>query len=352
MRNSRHILLMTIFLLLIQMTTSRCERRPLEEMMPTSVTLPVTIHWEEAGIIPQNVTMLIYDIEGRLWREHVFENQGETVKTTLSLPTGQYSVVVINELRDQIDYLHIRGHEHLSTLEAYIIKATTLYDTKGRADGDEIVNQPGELATLVTSIHISPEMLMEFNSGAITSKSLQEEYQQLNNLRPLLRTVNAEVRVEVKGLHNALMPALAELRNLAGGYLIGQDQNSMTPVTTQFTLNNRQYAQGSVTDGEISGEISCLGLLGNRTSTDDSELTGIYLNVWFQLVDEAHTRVGFEWNITDQIMINTHEQLLSLKLELTTPEPLPDVQPEGSDKSGFSSELVEWETEDVLIELQ
>lgn len=321
-------------------------------MMPDSVTVPVTIDWEEAGMIPQNVTMFIYDNEGRLWKEHVFENQGKTVKTTLSLPTGQYSVVVINELRDQIDYLHIRGHEHLSTLEAYITKAATLYDTKGRTDGDLIVNQPGELATLVTTIHISPEMLMEFNSGAITTTSLQEEYHQLNNLRPLLRTVKAEVRLEVKGLHNALMPALAELRNLAGGYLIGQDQNSMTPVTTQFTLNNRQYALGSATDGEISTKITCLGFLGNRTAIADSDPPGIYFNVWFQLVDEAHTRVSFEWNITDQIVINTHEKMLSLLLELSAPEPLPDVQPEGSDKSGFNSELVEWETEDVQIELQ
>lgn len=321
-------------------------------MLPTHISIPVTIHWEDAGIIPQNVTLLVYDKEGALFKEHLFENMGETTTTTLSLPTGSYSVVVINELRDQIDYVHIRGHAHLSTLEAYITKAATLYDTKGRADGDVIVNQPGALATLLTTIVVSTEMVTEFNSGSITSPSLQDEYHRLNNLRPVLRTVNVGVRLKVERLHNALMPALAELRNLAGGYLIGQDKNSLTPVTTQFTLNNRQYAQGSVTSGVISATITSLGLLGNRTSIEDSDPPGIYLNVWFQLVDTAHTRVAFEWNITDQIVINSHQQLLSLQLDLTAPATLPDVQPEGSDKSGFSAELVEWETEDVQIDLQ
>ena len=320
--------------------------------MPASVPIPVTIHWDDAGIIPQNVTMLVYNQEGQLCKEHLFENKGMTTNTTLSLPVGQYSVVVVNELRDQIDYIHIRGHEHLSTLEAYITQATTVYGTKGRANGDQIVHQPGMLATLLTTITVSPQMLMEFNRGAIITQSLLDEYHRLSNLRPLLRTVPVEVRVGVKGLHNALMPALAELRNFAGGYLIGQEKNSMTPVTTQFTMNNRQYHQGTETDGTISAGVVTLGLMGNRTTTDDSLPGGIYLNVWFQLVDSARTQVGFEWNITDKIVIDTQEKKLSLLIDVSTPEPLPDVQPEGSDDSGFNSELVDWETEDVQIDLQ
>lgn len=213
------------------------------------------------------------------------------------------------------------------------------------------MNQPGDLATITKTINVTQEMRVKFNNGSIASGNMKDEYYALTNLRPLPRTVTVDVKIRVKGLNNAMMPALAEIRNCAEGYFIGLDKNSTKPVTTQFTVNQRKYDEGSTTEGEISASIKTLGLLGNRDSKVDTELTGLYLNLWFQLVDKERTVVSYEWNIIDYLIINNNNNHISLQIDIEIPEQIPDVQPEGSEDSGFSSELIDWETEDVQIDL-
>ena len=334
---------------------SACHRRPLVDEMPDRIPIPITILWKEAVVIPQNVSVLFYDDNGDLFLEHVFENQGDVARSKVHLPIGKYTVVVFNEKRNQVDYVRMRGHEQLSTLEAFVTNSTSFYDVKGRSTtrDDKLVNQPGQLATLVTTIDVSPDMLREFNWGDIITPGLLEEFNQLTNLLPVIRTVVVDINIEVKGLNNARMPALGELRNMAGGFLIGQEINTMDPVTTQFTINNRVYDEGSLRDGHISTSIYSLGVMGNRNSTEDSQQKRILFDIFYQLVDKDRTLVEHNLDVTDMIefYIDDNKTVFRLRLDLTAPEPLPDVKPEGGSDSGLGSELIDWEYVEVPIEM-
>lgn len=333
---------------------SACHRRPLVDEMPNRVPVPISILWKEAGVIPQNVSVLFYDDNGDLFQEHIFENQGDVARSKVHLPIGKYTVVVFNEKRNQVDYVRVRGHNHLTTLEAFVTNSTSFYDVRGTGTRDDkMVNQPGQLATLVTTIDVSAEMLREFNWGEIVTPGLLDELNQLTNLLPVIRTVAVDINIKVKGLNNARMPALGELRNMAGGYLMGLDVNTMNPVTTQFTINNRVYDEGSLRDGQISTTITSMGVMGYRNSVEDSQEQRIYFDSFYQLVDKDRTLIEHSLDVTDMIefYLDNNQAVFRLSPNLSAPEPLPDVKPEGGSDSGIGSELIDWDYEEVPIEM-
>lgn len=340
-----------VFLLMSTvLNLSSCERRPLEEFsIPDGARIPVTIYWDQANIIPQNVTVLIYNEDGSLFLETVFENSGVSAYTEVYLPAGIYTVIGFNEMRNQIDYVRIRGHENLSTLEAYTTTASSTYSTQSQANQETIIDQPGSLAVAKDVITVSEEAVKLSHERALyhgqnTSGSTDLQV----NLRPVLKTSMVHVKVYVSGLHNARMPALAELRNMASGYLLGTDRNSLTPVTTQFMLNNRAYVEGSATEGSVSASITSFGVPGNREIVENIPAK-IYLDLAFQLVDQERTLTSFSRDVTLVLNITVDENRavtinVDLSPEMIPPIILPDVKPEGGDDSGIGSDLIDWDT--------
>lgn len=338
-----------------------CERRPLEEevRIPEGAKVAITIDWAQSGIIPQNATLLVYKEDGSLFLETFFENTGVSVYTEVYLPAGTYTLIGFNEKRDQIDYVRIRGYENLSTLEAYVTTASTTYNTQSKASGETLVDQPGPIAVAKKKITVKEEDVESFRKNALQEKEYGSEKSSLQvKLQPVLKTSKVNITVHVKGLNNARMPALAELRHMAGGYLIGTDKNTLIPVTTQFMLNNRTYKSGSKTEGTISASITSFGIRGNRRTIDSS--TGkIYLDLAFQLVDKERTVVHFSLDVTSALKIEIDKneiEIIDLDINqlLFNEIDLPDVIPErgnNGNESGIVSELIDWETVVVPIPL-
>lgn len=342
-----------------------CERRPLEEevRIPDGAKVAITIDWEQAEIRPQNVTVLIYKEEGDLFLETFFENAGASAYTEVYLPTGTYTIIGFNEKRDQIDYVRIRGYENLSTLETYVTTASTTYNTQSKAKGETLVDQPGPIAVAKEAITVTKEDVEQFRRNALQangngSKGINKASSLQVTLQPILKTARVNITVHIKGLNNARMPALAELRHMAGGYLIGTDKNTLSPVTTQFMLTNKTYKSPSKTEGILSASITSLGVRGNRESIDST--TGkIYLDLAFQLVDKERTVVNYSLDVTNVLKIRTDEnQIEIIDLEINRAlfgeVQLPDVIPEGGNNeegSGIISDLIDWETVVVPIPL-
>lgn len=329
-----------------------CERRPLLDQMPDSIPVPVRIYWDLAGFEPQNVTALIYNSDGTLFSEQVFENRGASVTMNINLTEGDYTIVVFNEKRNQMDFVHIRGHEHLTTLEAYVTKANKIYESGIKSGKQTYVNEPGNFATASQSISISREMIEAYYNNKMMARALDEEYNSLADMHPLSKRVPMHVKLNVKGLHNARMPALVEVENMAGGYMFATDRNTMERVTTQFLINNRRYDDATQTYGAVSETVYTLGVMGNRLSVDDSKPEGILMHVSFQLVDKERTTINHTIDITDKLKFsgNGENMTLSLWLEMNIPK-LPDVKPEGGNGSGMNSDVVDWEHIDVPIEI-
>lgn len=317
-----------------------CDRRPLEEEPSDRVKIPIKIYWDLAGITPKNATVLFYASDGSLYKEWRSSSYPTYAEGEVELEQGNYTVVAFNELRDQIDYVRMRGWERLETLEAYVVlNPNPVYQFTSQIGNSYIqVYEPGILAACMTTIQVTPEM-------AVTKADLNA----LTNLHPDRKTAQAKMKVHVRGLNNARMPAIAQLRNMASSYFFATDRNSLSPVTAQFTMNNRTYDAGSNTDGTISANISTFGVLGEWHHIEDTPDAKFYLDIAFMLVDAEQTIIETSTDITKIIEILVDEKIaVTINIEIDAP-PLPVVKPVGGD-SGFSTDLVDWDK--VIIPLE
>ncbi|MGL4852853.1 MAG: DUF5119 domain-containing protein, partial [Phocaeicola sp.] len=242
--------------------STACHRRPLDEGCNSSVTIPIGTVWEKAEIAPQNVTAYFYNhVDGSLVREHRFENISAEIQSYVTLPAGSYDVAFHNEIREQVSNLSVRGYENLTSLELFAAEDLV---ARGRFEGDGYITQPGAIASAIV------------RNFEVTHK---EENRNLVGVAPDQKNSYIDITVYVKGLNNARMPALVDLRNVASSYWVDQDHPSTEAGTIQFTMNNRKYDEGSTRNGTISASLSSLGTLAERMSIAGYEETFIYLDL-------------------------------------------------------------------------
>ena len=330
-----------------------CERRPLELEYANTALIPVGAVWDYAGITPQNVTVLIYNQDDdKLFMEHRYENNNKRIQSYFGLPIGKYTVVLFNELRDQIDYVGIRGHENFSTLEAFCKMNTKV---RTRAPGDIYVHEPEIFASAtVHDFEVTADMVhytRDRNSVVIPSEDLISSVEKLVGMAPESKVTEINIIVHIKGLNNARMPALVDLRNMSGAYFVAADKNSMEPATYQFTMNNRTYHSGSSNDGTISATVNTFGVLGNRSGISDQRLRApVFLDFLLMLVDAEGTIINAIVDVTDKIRFSTEKNgSITLYIDIELSDALPDVVPEIDEGSGFEAKLTDWDTVEVPL---
>lgn len=330
-----------------------CYRRPLDEECIQYAKIPIGSVWTKADIDPQNVTALFYNrVDGKLAQEHRFENSDKVIQSYVNVPVGRYKVVLFNEIRGQINGIGIKGHESLSSLEAYLLPDP---NPRTRIAGDTYVRQPEVLASvIVDDFEVTREMAVYTNSSSSgpANPALETSVNALVRLLPERKVHEFNITVHVRGLNNARMPALVDLRDVAESYNFDTDRNTLLPATEQFTMNGRTYDAGSVKDGIISTTVYTLGLLGERPADIDPQRDSpVLLDFLFVLVDKDRTLVNQVVDVTDLIeFLPKGHGAATLKLYLELPEALPDVEPEGGGGgSGFETELIDWDEIDVPL---
>ena len=343
----------TIFLFgILTLLFTACERRMLEDEFSNTALIPVGAIWDDAGITPQNVTVLFYNQnDGKLFLEHRFEHNSKRIQSYVSLPVGIYTVVLFNELRDQIDYVGIRGHENFATLEAY---SKPNIQVRTRATNDNYVHEPEIFASAkVIDFEVTTAMVLYTqDQNIISNATTLSSMEALVDLVPESKVSKLTIIAKVKGLHNARMPALVDLRNMSGAYFVAADKNSMEPVTYQFTMNNRTYDAGSMKNGTISTTISTFGVLGSRSGIADQRLKApVLLDFLFMLTDAEGTIINMYIDVTDKIRFATEKNGdITLYIDIELPDALPDVIPEGSEAgSGFETNLTDWDNVEIPL---
>lgn len=326
-------LLLSFFIVL-----TSCERRPLEDELLSKAKIPIKIYWDLAAIAPKNATVMFYAEDGSLYKEWRTSSGATYAEGEVELEPGNYTAIAFNELRDQIDYVRMRGWDKLETFEAYVTEnLNPLYTFSDRIAAERQVNEPGILATCMTKITVTADML----SPQISTKGMDTKINSLTDLHPVRKTAQANMKVYVQKLNYAFMPAIAELRHMASSYFFATDRNSLVPVTAQFKMNNRTYASGTKINGTISAVITTFGVLGEWHHTADTPDAKLYLDIAFMLTNAEKTIVEVSTEITDIIEIIVDERgAVTINIELDT-EPLPEIEPAGND-SGFDTELVDW----------
>lgn len=346
-----YILVWSILLFLFS-----CYRRPLEEACGLKALIPIGTVWDKAGIKPQNVTILFYrQNDGKLVLEHRFENTPNRIQTYASVPMGKYTVVVFNELRGQVKGVGIRGHENLSTLEAYAIPDP---NARSRSDINSYVYEPDILASIMLYDFDVTNEIVDYSyyylDGRVLNQSIKESIETLVGLEPLRKVHQFNIVAHVKGLNNARMPALVDLLGIAESYNFKEDKNTQIIAVQQFTMNDRKYDSGAKKDGTISKTIYTFGLLGQKPSeTDVPRDSPVQLDFLFMLVDAEKTLVRQLIDVTSLIYFQPETNgATTLNLCVELPNSLPDVVPEGGGNSGFETEIIDWDIIDVPLNVK
>ncbi|MFI3283368.1 MAG: DUF5119 domain-containing protein, partial [Rikenellaceae bacterium] len=325
-------------LLIVATFASSCERKTLttECLCTSTMLIPIDVDWSVCGVTPQNVTLLIYNKEnGDLYYEHYYEHNIEDIQSYVRLGEGEYTAVVFNELRDQINYISCVDHQNLYTLK---FESETSTPLRSRLESRGYVSQVGDLAVAtIENIEITQEKILEAESivaeyysstkAAELSASTKSTVESLLDVQPTKKSSTIEINAHITGIHNARTPALVDLINLADGYYVYGDQNSSSTSTLQFTTSDIDYDDGSTRDGVISTTITTFGTLSDRSSTsghDDD--TAVTLDILFQLINESSDEVNLTKDVTDDI---THTQLSDgsyyITINTTFTDALPDV---------------------------
>lgn len=338
----------TLLIILMACSVMACRRQDLEYEFIENAQIPIYIDWSKADIHPQNVSVLVYDKNSEeLVLEHRFAHNGNAIQSYINLPVGEYVVVVFNEIRDQIDFVRISGHEKLSTLKAYPTENTRAL---ARLEESRYINEPGILAAaVVRNLEITEAMVA---AKQLYSKTKQESTQSepettdvLMHVVPERKVGRCVLRVAVKGLNNSRMPVLADLKHLTGGYWFDTDRNEVEMRTSQFSINGQTYHEGSKRDGVIFAEVSTFGVTGERFSMVDQQADApLTLLLRFMLVDTEKTIKQFLLDVSKQTVLSQETNGgAKMVIDVDLPEALPDVVPDGSKgASGFNTTLIDW----------
>lgn len=328
-----------------------CHRKPLYDdcICYESAVLPISADWEQSGVIPKNVTVLIYDSETEeLVQEHIYEDNSNEIQSYVYLTEGNYTAVIFNELRDQIDYLRVSGYNNLSTLNFYVNG-----DSKAKArlsSEAEYIEQPGDLAVqVIEDIVIDADVITytydKYSEGTSSKASDAVTYQstKLLGLIPTRKTCTMSLQVNATNISMARMPAVVDLHNVSGSYYVKEDRNDTTPYIIQFDMNNRAYNEGSSLDGYIKADVITFGTLGDRMSTSGYDYTtALMLDIIFTLVDENDTEEERIADITELLEFKD-TGYTGIYIDATADiEGLPTVIP-GGDEDGLSADVAEWD---------
>ncbi|MFI3266653.1 MAG: DUF5119 domain-containing protein [Rikenellaceae bacterium] len=345
-------------LLCAAVTLASCERKPLYDDCScySTLSIPIDVDWETSGVTPEkNVTVLVYNSnDGSLYYEYTYEHNDNDIQSYISLGSGSYTAVVFNEKRDQVDYVSCVGYENLSTLKFESNAAEEVL--RSRSTTRNYVQQPGDLAVaVVEGIVITDDMIVEgYNEEGTksTSSATKATVESLTGVTPLKKNTTINIVAHVDNLFYANSPALADLVNLADGYYAYGDSNSSTTSTLQFKMGDFVFDDpDSYFNGSLSGTVTAFGTLESRTSTSGHDSNPVMLDILFQQIDAAGTETPLVMDVTNYITFtNNSDGSVTIDIEVTFEEALPEVQPDGSSgSSGLGSNVAEWEKVDVPL---
>lgn len=335
-----------------------CQRQTLECEYIETVRIPVHIDWTKADLQPQNVTMLFYDqYSGNLVKEHCFANNDKRVQTVVDLVSGKYTVVVFNELRDQIDFVRIGGYKNLHTLRAYPVVRSRTGDSVEKSLS---LYEPTVMAcAVVRELDITDESLTKETYLPMGKRHKANDrelslHTELMNIVPERKVGTCQVAIHFANLMNARLPVLAKLKNLSTGYHFESDENEMQCGFFEFMMRQVVMDKGSLTNGLLKADFATFGLVGDRFSLRDQPIDSpLTIDLKVMLANEEKTIWSEALNVNESLKVIPQKNgafILDIVVKFLNTLPVIDKgESTDSAKSGFQVDLVDWSVVEVPI---
>ena len=241
---SRHKATAMLITICLAIAFNSCDNRR-EIYEDETISVNVTLDWEPAGIRPVGTTLWFFPhTEGRTPK--VLRTNG--LKDLINLPRDLYSVLVFNETESDHDYISFRGTDHYETFEAYV---SPIPNTTVKSE----------------SIYDMPDMLavarMEKLDLRRIAHPVTEEPVYLTFVPTPLVAVGT-LDVYLRGMDNVrLRSSRVTLSGMAQSINLATEKVSDSGVTHAFGFSNRQFSEGSFTDGTMTANCWTIGACAN-----------------------------------------------------------------------------------------
>jgi hypothetical protein len=348
-------------------------RRPIEDEGAFRVSVRVRLDWNRSALAPVTPDERI---PASVWFFPQEEGQSPYVLTTdevldsISLPPGDYHILAFNGLlsynatRDEQNggsfrNIGFRGTDRYDTFEAYCTTPLILpASLRSRAEDD--LSAPMAAPEALAVDHYRNEATGDVLR--LTMDMVDKGIKQTLDFAPERLIEMLQVVVHVKNLVSATDVEgvnVASIGGLAGSVRLASGERGVSPpVAHYFTVNHRQYDEGSQTDGTLRGE--CLTFSRAEDLVRDPG-TGVRnrLRLYLTLRDGSPFDV-IEHDVTGRFTPDgeyTGELRLTLDagmglLGANDYIELPDTQEPGGSGSGLDANVNGWgEHVDVPIEL-
>lgn len=297
-------------MLIFSLLLSGCERRELTYY--SSEELQVSADWTSADLEEENeygATLIFYPRGGGAPQTILM---GDRRRTTVRLPLGRhYDVLLFNRSFLDFSAVGFRNKEAFHTLEAYARQVESRSETR------VIVRAPEKLAVdAVEDLVVSKDM----------------------HFVPCKLTQTIKVTIYVKGLHN-VRDAMCTMDGLPVSVFLATGKASGETASHTFELDDRQYDEGSSTDGSLSGSFNVFGF--NAGAGHELEFSA--------LLKDGKTEVR---EVFPDISISAEEDEkgnVVFSVEVIATKPMPDVD---MGDAGLDADVDDWEDgEDCDIDM-
>ena len=347
-----------------------CERRDLTYSYYPYCDVTISVDWTRAfpaNEMPTGMSVWCYPKNGGAPIVNIFNNID---KIDIPLRTGLYDIVVFNQTPAEFGAIGFRGADKIEDVEVYAVEelASMWYASKAES-GELILRQPEKFAMVVyRDFEVTKEMIENTRLSRALAKSKanpkggdtnsKTDTKSHITLYPQRATLDAKIKIRVKGIHN-LYSVRAAVSNMAEGYEINKNRGNITPATHIVSESTKQ---GSYGEGVITMTYTTFGLMGDK---DDPSYTSTNFKYWkgklhleVLLVDKK-TIKEFDFALDDTIVKRIEKKagegspLIELELlidsDLRLPAiELPDVKPEGGIAGGFDTEVEDWDDEGIV----
>lgn len=346
-----------------------CERRPLEVMINPDVDVQLIVDWrvnygEIYHEIPNGMTVLVWDSDGRLVKAESVNSD----RVTLSLPTGDYRLIIHNETPQEFLYQSFFDYYDYDNI---VMRAVHYNTTDTWDSGIDYMQYPDPTGVTASQFVITDDMV----DGDSIIFAWYEEWKDLGTdyYKPPTKmytlhevawpmTVNLDIKALVKR-PQGISTIEGSISGMAEGFYLSRVNRTSESGTLRLVDDNtlgwrlEGYGEKQDSTGYIRFTIPTFGLPYGKELLEQRQEADNVLTLNFTLTDGTVIKKAFD--VGRQIRYITPEgreaeiryrqdlNNLALVLDLSEEIILPPSQ--SQEAGGFDAKVDQWDEDEVDI---
>ncbi len=323
-----------VYLFIATLVLSSCKHDHLYYATGAVAEVQVNVDWAPSVLTPNGVSAVAFNCDGgEIHTQFPMHRVGEPLY--LSLPVGEYDILIFNNSESEYSAVEFGGFENISSALA-VAKVKDPIRVPSKTDEDrEVVMDPEVIAsTLLRNVKVTEANIEVYEERP---ESIKPAEKIILDATPVRRVQTFVLQAKVFGINFAAGAPRTFFKHLATGYYLGLEEVDERQIMHEFLFNNRELEPGSTSIGTITQEFTSFGLLSDAATEYVVDIDFTLLDGKKYPVIETFTKD----NITTKIEDGIEKHFIYLEVYL--PEAV------GGTDGSFDVEAEEWKDEEIAL---